>query len=425
MDFDICGGNVYIDGEFKKRNLSVRDGFIVGIFSGVPADAADTVFQLNNCFIFPGFLDVHVHLREPGFSYKETIETGTLAAAHGGFTSVCAMPNLSPVPDCADNLRVQREIIDRSARVRVYPYGSITRGQAQRELSDMEELAREVIAFSDDGVGVASAEMMERAMVKAKALGKMIVAHCEIPELTRGGFLHDGAYARAHGFIGNPSESEWRMIERDLELVAKTLCNYHICHVSARESVELIRRAKAAGLPVSCETAPHYLLLCDEDLRDDGAFRMNPPIRGRADREALVEGIIDGTIDMIATDHAPHSPEEKAGGLAGSLNGIVGLETAFPALFTGLVKPGTLGLTRLLELMQSEPARRFGIGNRLAIGEKADLTVFDLEREFTIEPEGFLSKGRSTPFGGMKVFGKCLLTAVGGEIVHIEQNSCK
>jgi len=334
------------------------------------------------------------------------------------------MPNLKPVPDCAEKLKVQLDIIKKDAQVRVYPYGSITRDEKQRELSAMEEIAEDVIAFSDDGVGVEKDEIMEQAMIRAKALGKMIVAHCEDKPLTRGGFIHDGEYARKNGFVGNPSESEWRQVERDLALVEKTGCPYHVCHVSCKETVELVRKAKAKGLPVTCETGPHYLVLCDGDLKDEGRFRMNPPIRSREDRDALIEGIKDGTVDIIATDHAPHSAEEKQGRLSESLNGIVGLETAFPVLYTNLVKTGVISLEKLIELMQVSPSERFGIGGGIHKGAPADLTVFDLNAEYVIDPADFLSMGKASPFAGNKVFGKCLLTMVGGKTAYIDDRFC-
>ena len=414
MKFLIRNADIFFDGAFVKKDILVEDGIVADVKSDFPPVSEALDFDMNNCFVFPGLIDVHVHLREPGFSYKETIKSGSLAAAHGGFTAVCTMPNLNPVPDCAENLAKQLEIISRDAAVRVLPYASITVGEKQKELCDMEALAPDAFAFSDDGVGVESAELMEKAMIKAKALGKIIAAHCEIKELVNGGCVHDGKYARVHGLKGISSESEWREIERDIELVRKTGCEYHVCHVSTKESVELIRRAKAEGLPVSCETAPHYLVLCDEDLKDDGRFKMNPPLRSRADRDALIEGIKDGTVDMVATDHAPHSMDEKAGGLQKSLNGIVGLETAFPILYTRLVKTGVISLKKLIELMSINPAERFGLLSGIQIGKPADLTVFDLNSEYVIDPESFLSQGRATPFEGERVFGKCLLTTVDG-----------
>ena len=361
--------------------------------------------------VLPGFCDVHVHLREPGFSYKETIRTGTLAAARGGYTAVCTMPNLSPVPDCPENLKLQQEIIDQDAAIAVLPYASITIGERGEALSDMEVLAPHVVAFSDDGKGVQSDELMEEAMIRAKSLGKLIVAHCEVNELLRGGYIHDGAYAKAHGHKGICSESEWRQIERDAALAKKTGCAYHVCHISTKESVEIIRRAKAEGVNISCETAPHYLLLTEDDLQEDGRFKMNPPLRSAEDRDALIEGILDGTVDMIATDHAPHSAEEKSGGLKGSAFGIVGLETAFPLLYTGLVKTGIISLEKLVQLITESPRKRFGITT------DPGYTVWDLDAEYTIDPKDFLSKGKATPFTGARVFGRCIETVYNNETV--------
>lgn len=370
---------------------------------------SDVVF--NNVVMIPGLVDVHVHLREPGFLYKETVASGTRAAAHGGYTTVCSMPNLNPAPDCAENLEVQLKAIEKDAAIRVIPYGTITRGQMGEQLSEMEEMCEKVIAFSDDGRGVQSDEMMRAAMLKAKSLGKMIVAHCEDNSLLRGGYIHDGEYARKNGHRGICSESEWGQIKRDIDLVRETGCSYHVCHISTKESVEIIRAAKAEGLDVSCETAPHYLVLCDEDLREEGRFKMNPPIRSAADRAALIEGIIDGTIDMIATDHAPHSAQEKSAGLEKSLMGVVGIETAFPVLYTELVQKGVITLEKLVELMSVNPCRRF------SIDQSGDYTVFDLESKYTINPDEFLSMGRSTPFEGREVSGKCLLTVHNGKAV--------
>ena len=421
MKYLFRNANVFHDDVFSKNDFLVADGIIVDIKAHIPFVSDALIFDLNNCFIFPGLIDVHVHLREPGFFYKETIKSGSLAAAHGGFTTICAMPNLNPVPDCLAHLNEELEIIKRDAKVHVLPYGSITVGEKQNTLSDFEALSLQVVAFSDDGVGVQKAEMMEEAMLKAKKLNKMIVAHCEVNELLNGGCIHDGEYAKQHGFNGICSESEWREVERDIGLIRKTGCTYHVCHVSAKESVELIRKAKAEGLPISCETAPHYLVLCDMDLKDDGRFRMNPPIRSNEDRDALIEGIKDGTIDMIATDHAPHSYEEKARGLKSSLNGIVGLETAFPILYTKLVKSGIITLEKLITLMQVNPAKRFGIGSLLKIGQPADLTVFDLDEDYLVDPSEFLSMGRATPFEGERVYGKCLMTMIDGVPVWEEK----
>ncbi len=362
--------------------------------------------------VFPGFCDVHVHLREPGFSYKETVASGTAAAAAGGYTAVCAMPNLNPVPDCMDHLQPQLQRIQEDGQIAVYPYGAITVGQQGEELADLAALAPSVIAFSDDGRGVQQRAMMRRAMLQAKELGKMIVAHCEDNELLHGGYIHDGEYARLHGHKGICSESEWGPIARDLQLVEETGCAYHVCHISTKESVDLIRKAKAKGLNVTCETGPHYLVMNDMDLQEDGRFKMNPPIRSEEDRLALIEGLRDGTIDMIATDHAPHSAAEKAKGLAGSTMGVVGLETAFAVLYTKLVEPGLLSLERLVELMAINPRKRFGI----PLGE--DYCVFDLDQAFTVDPDQFESMGKATPFAGWQVKGQCLLTVYNGKAVY-------
>ena len=356
--------------------------------------------------VFPGFCDVHVHFREPGFSYKETIATGTMAAVQGGYTAVCTMPNLDPVPDSPESLRPQLEAIRRDACIPVHPYGAITKGERGEELADLAGLAPAVIAFSDDGRGVQSEEMMRRAMTEVKRLGmgKVIAAHCEDNALLRGGYIHDGAYARSHGHRGISSESEYRQLQRDLALAAETGCPYHVCHISTKESVALIRQAKAAGVDVTCETAPHYLVLCEEDLQEDGRFKMNPPLRSAEDRAALVEGLLDNTIDMIATDHAPHAAEEKAGGLEKSLMGVVGLETAFPVLYTHLVRPGILTVERLSQLLSDNPRRRF------SIPEDPGYTVFEVETPYQIDPETFATKGRSTPFAGDTVYGRWVLT---------------
>ncbi|MBE6771807.1 MAG: dihydroorotase [Ruminococcaceae bacterium] len=382
------------------------------ISGGVFGGASDTVFEFNNCAVFPGFIDVHVHLREPGFSYKETVESGSRACARGGYTTVCSMPNLNPVPDSFDNLNAQLELIKNGAAMRVVPYGSITVGQNGEKLSDMAAMAPYVCAFSDDGKGVQSEEMMREAMKTAKSLGKMIVAHCEDNSLLNGGYIHDGKYAAEHGHRGICSESEWKPIERDLKLAAETGCAYHVCHISTKESVELIRKAKAAGVDVTCETAPHYLILSDKDMQEHGRFKMNPPLRDETDRLALIEGICDGTIDMIATDHAPHSAEEKGRGLEKSAMGIVGIETAFPLLYTYLVKQNIITLDRLIELMSTNPAKRFGFDNSIDSG---NFTVFDLNSKYTINPDDFLSKGRATPFEGYEVYGECLMTVSGGK----------
>ena len=384
---------------------------IPGHFIGDTA-AAFSSLNSDEYTILPGFCDVHVHFREPGFSYKETIRSGSMAAAHGGYTAVCAMPNLSPVPDSTEHLAAEQEIILRDAVIPVYPYTAITVGQKGERLADLEALAAGAVAFSDDGRGVQDDGIMREAMQRAKALGKLIVAHCEVNSLLRSGYIHDGDYARTHGHRGICSESEWRQVERDLKLADETGCGYHVCHISTKESASLIREAKKSGIDVTCETAPHYLLLDDSCLQEDGRFKMNPPIRSREDRDALLEGVADGTIDMIATDHAPHSREEKARGLEKSTFGIVGLETAFPLLFTELVKGRVLSLEALISLLHTKPRTRFGIpfGN--------EFTIWDLNRESVIDPDSFLSQGRATPFRGWKVYGVCLLTVYEGNAVY-------
>ena len=374
--------------------------------------SALAAFDSPKYAIFPGFCDVHVHFREPGFSYKETIKTGSLSAARGGYTAVCTMPNLNPVPDSVENLNLQRTIIESDACIHVYPYGAITVGERGEVLADLEGMAPRVAGFSDDGRGVQSEDMMRAAMKKAKALGKVIVAHCEVNDLLYGGYIHDGEYARAHGHKGICSESEYAQVARDLKLVEETGCAYHVCHISAKESVAAIRRAKAEGVDVTCETAPHYLVMDDSDLCEDGRFKMNPPLRDKTDREALVEGIIDGTIDMIATDHAPHSEEEKSKGLAGSAFGIVGIETAFPLMYTKLVKENIISMEKLMDLLVYNARKRFNI----PLGES--FSVWDLNEEFTVDPSEFLSKGRATPLVGMKLFGRNLLTVHNGKIVY-------
>ena len=413
------GAKFYRDGRFETGDLAIEDGKIVAIGGRVALEADDRAVDLTGCHVLPGLVDVHVHLREPGFSEKETIATGTAAAAHGGYTTVCPMPNLNPAPDSPEHLEAELALIRRDAVVRVLPYGSITRGQKGRgELVDFGALAGEVVGFSDDGRGVQGEELMAEAMRRAAAVGKPIVAHCEVDELLKGGYIHDGVYCREHGHKGICSESEWRQVERDIKLAAETGCQYHVCHVSTKESVELIRRAKAAGLKVSGETAPHYLLLCDEDLQEDGRFKMNPPLRNKDDQEALLAGLLDGTIDMIATDHAPHSAEEKAKGLRGSAMGVVGIETAFPLLYTYLVETGKMPLEMLIDRMADAPRRRFRIDGGMQVGDKAAVTVFDLHAQEKIDPNTFLSKGRATPFEGWEVHAACRLTICGDKIAY-------
>ena len=381
---------------------------VLGAFSEFGA----SVYNSSQYMIFPGFCDVHVHLRQPGFSYKETIKSGTQASAHGGYTTVFSMPNWKPVPDSAEHLKEQLDIIKKDAVINVLPYGAITVGQNGEELSDMEGMAKDVIAFSDDGRGVQSEEMMKEAMLRAKALGKIIVAHCEDNSLLHGGYIHDGVYASKHSHRGICSESEWKPIKRDLELCRQTGCAYHVCHISCKESVELIRQAKAQGIDVTCETGPHYLILTDEDLKEDGRFKMNPPLRSKEDRQALIEGVLDGTIDMIATDHAPHSQEEKSRGLEKSAFGIVGIETAFQLLYTHLVKKNIISLERLVELLAVNPRKRFGLEY------DNSFTVWDLDKKTVINPSDFLSMGKATPFEGEEVFGECELTVCNGKTAY-------
>ena len=371
-------------------------------------------FSSSKLTVLPGFCDVHVHFREPGFSYKETIASGSLSAARGGYTAVCTMPNLNPVPDSREHLRQQLDIIRRDACVHVYPYASITVGEQGQMLSDLAGMAEDAIAFSDDGKGVQSDDMMRDAMLQAKALGKMIVAHCEVNDLLRGGYIHDGSYAAAHGHRGICSESEWQQIARDLKLAKETGCAYHVCHISTKESVEIIRGAKAEGVNVTCETGPHYLLMDDSFLQEDGRFKMNPPLRDKSDREALMAGLLDGTIDMIATDHAPHSTDEKSRGLEKSAFGVVGLETAFPILYTCLVKPGVLTMEKLMELLVENPRKRFGIPMGV------DFSLWDLDAEYEIDPNEFVSMGKATPFAGWKVNGRCIATVCDGKVVYQE-----
>lgn len=381
---------------------------VLGAFSEFGA----SVYNSSQYMIFPGFCDVHVHLRQPGFSYKETIKSGTQASAHGGYTTVFSMPNLKPVPDSAEHLKEQLDIIKKDAVINVLPYGAITVGQNGEELSDMEGMAKDVIAFSDDGRGVQSEEMMKEAMLRAKALGKIIVAHCEDNSLLHGGYIHDGVYASEHSHRGICSESEWGPIKRDIELCKQTGCAYHVCHISCKESVELIRQAKAEGVNITCETGPHYLILTDGDLKEDGRFKMNPPLRSKEDRQALIEGVLDGTIDMIATDHAPHSQEEKSRGLEKSAFGIVGIETAFQLLYTHLVKKNIISLERLVELLAVNPRKRFGLEY------DNSFTVWDLDKKTVINPSDFLSMGKATPFEGEEVFGECELTFCNGKTAY-------
>ena len=397
-------------GSINQRN---HVSYPMGEVVSSSMDEVLSSLALDNYSVFPGFCDVHVHFREPGFSYKETIASGSLAAAAGGYTHVCTMANLNPVPDSVENLQLQLDLIRDTACIHVYPYGAITVGEQGRELADLSGMAPNVAGFSDDGRGVQSEEMMRSAMEQAKALDKIIVAHCEVNELLYGGYIHDGEYAKVHGHKGICSESEWKQIERDLKLVKEIGCKYHVCHISTKESVDIIRKAKAEGVNVTCETGPHYLVMDDSFLQEDGRFKMNPPLRSKEDREALVAGIVDGTIDMIATDHAPHSAEEKSRGLAGSAFGVVGIETAFPVVYTYLVKTGIITMERLKELLVTNACKRFGF----TTGDC--WSVWDLDHEFTVDPQEFVSKGKATPFEGWKLYGKCLLTVCDGKPVYM------
>jgi len=375
--------------------------------------------HMDGCLVSFGFADVHVHFREPGFSAKETILTGSMSAAAGGYTTVCTMPNLNPVPDSPENLKAQLDIIGKDAVVEVRPYCSITRGRKGSELVDMHALKEQCVGFSDDGSGVQNGEIMKKAMELAAFEDCVIAAHCEDNALLHGGYIHDGRWCHAHGHVGICSESEWGQIARDLELCEAAGCHYHVCHISTKESVEMIRRAKAAGVHVTCETAPHYLVLCEDDMQEDGRFKMNPPLRSAEDREALIDGVLDGTIDVIATDHAPHTTEEKSRGLKSSAMGIVGLETAFPILYTKLVKTGRVSLDRILEMLCAAPRREFRLGGgRMVKGASADLVFINLDDEYVIDSSTFRTKGRSTPFDGWKVFGRTVLTLYKGNTVY-------
>lgn len=411
----------YNDGEFRISDVFVENGIVSSIGVSIPFNRADRVIDaMGKYFLIPGFADVHTHLREPGFSYKETVKSGTLAAAKSGYTLLCTMPNVNPVPDCPMGVKAQQDIIDKDAVIAVKPFGAITKGRlGVGELVDFASLADTVAGFSDDGTGVQTQSLMESAMTECARLGKVISAHCEVNSLLNGGYIHDGEYAALHHHRGICSESEWTQIERDCRLAEKTGCRYHVCHISTKESVDIIRKAKARGVKVTCETAPHYLTMCDEDLQEDGRFKMNPPLRSRSDKEALIQGVVDGTVDIIATDHAPHSIEEKSKGLEKSAMGVVGLETAFAVLNTKLVKAGVISLNRLVEMMSVKPREIFGFsGGKIEIGSPADLCLIDADRKWTVNPDDFLSKGRATPFDGWNVEGENLLTMYGGKIVY-------
>ncbi len=420
MKLLLKGGQVYDQGTFIPMDIEVTDGVITARGTSIPTTDNHRVLDVSGLHVFPGFVDVHVHLREPGFSYKETISTGTRACARGGYTTVCAMPNLSPAPDCGEHLRQQEELIARDAVIRVLPYGTITLGQkGEGQLTDMAALAGRVCGFSDDGRGVKEEATMRQAMLDCKAADSIIAAHCEDMSLIPvGGAIHDGAFAKAHGIPGIPSESEWGPIARDVKLLREAGCRYHVCHVSTKESVDIIRQAKAEGIDITCETGPHYLLMSQDDLQDEGRFKMNPPLRDKADQEALIAGLLDGTIDMIATDHAPHSAEEKSRGLAKSAMGVVGIETAFPLMYTYFVETGIMPLETLIDRMVYAPRKRFRLDGGLNVGDRAEITVFDLHADKTIDPADFLSKGKATPFEGWKVHAECKYTICGDKIAY-------
>lgn len=411
----------YIDKTFKKSDVLIKDGRIHSLAVSILSESVDRVVDAQDkYFLIPGFVDVHTHLREPGFSYKETIKTGSMAGAKAGYTDLCTMPNLNPAPDNAEHLKAQTDIIDRDAVIHVLPFGTITKERkGVGEIIDFESIADQVAGFSDDGTGVQTEELMKQAMTKCAKLGKIISAHCEVNELLKGGYIHDGAYARTHNHKGICSESEWAQIERDCRLAEETGCQYHVCHISTKESVDIIRRAKARGVRVTCETGPHYLTMCDEDLQEDGRFKMNPPLRAAQDKQALIEGVLDGTIDVIATDHAPHSAEEKSKGLEKSAMGVVGLETAFAVLNTKLVKTGVITLEKLVEMMSVRPREIFGIdGGEIKEGAVANLALLDVDKEWVVNPDNFITMGRATPFEGWKLQGENLLTIYRGEIVY-------
>lgn len=406
------------NGLTEKADIAILGDKIERIAADIQPADNDKVYDCTGLTIMSGLVDLHVHLREPGFSAKETIATGTAAAAHGGFTTVCSMPNLAPAPDSMANLQQQLDIIERDSVIKVLPYATITRKRFGDELVNFEELKPYVAGFSDDGTGVQNEDVMRQAMAEAAKTDTIIAAHCEVDELLRGGYIHDGEYARINGHRGICSESEWQQVERDIELAAEAGCRYHVCHISTKETVELIRQAKARGVKVTCETGPHYLTMCDMDLKEEGRFKMNPPIRSAEDRDALIAGLQDGTIDVVATDHAPHTAEEKSRGLERSAMGVVGIETSFAVIYTKLVKAGVISLEKAVDVLAEAPRRIFNLGGGLQEGEAADIAVFDLEKSFEVDPSTFLSKGRSTPFEGWQLQGECCLTLVDGRVAY-------
>ncbi len=412
-------GTVYYQGKMQKVDVLIQNGVVCKIDRDIQADGCP-VIDSSKFNIIPGLADVHVHLREPGFSYKETILTGTKAAAKGGFTLVAAMPNLNPVPDSAKHLKIELDRIEKNRAIKVLPYGSITVGEKGKELRDMAGMAKDVIAFSDDGKGVQNSEMMEKAMTVAKELNKPIVAHCEVESLLNGGYIHDGEYAKLHGHKGISSASEYEEVIRDINLSEKTGCQFHACHISTKESVEAIRQAKAKGLKVSGETGPHYLAFTDMDLQESGSWKMNPPIRSEKDRQALIKAVRDGTIECIITDHAPHSREEKSKGLAGSSMGVVGLETSFAAVNTYMVEKGYISFEKLVEVMSINPRKIFGLESGIQIGKPADITIVDPKAKWAVNPEEFISMGKATPFAGKTLTGKVIATIYNGDFAYSE-----
>ena len=412
------GGTVVRNGVSEVADVAISEGRIECIAPVIEPKDGDKIVDCSSLIVTAGLVDLHVHLREPGFSAKETIATGTAAAAHGGFTTVCAMPNLNPAPDSVENLQQQLDIIERDAKVKVLPYATITRERYGRELVDFESMASKVVGFSDDGSGVQSEDMMRQAMEAAVKSSSIIAAHCEVDALLKKGYIHDGEYAAKNGHRGICSESEWAQIERDIKLAEEIGCRYHVCHISTKESVALIRDAKARGVKITCETGPHYLTMCDMDLQEEGRFKMNPPIRSAADRDALVEGLKDGTVDVVATDHAPHTAEEKSRGLELSAMGVVGLETSFAVIYTKLVKEGVISLEKAIDVLAEAPRRIFSLGGGLKEGEAADIAIFDLNAEYDVDPTTFHSMGRSTPFEGWHLWGECRMTLVDGRVVY-------
>lgn len=417
------GRQINENNELVAVDLLVKDGIIIEMNECIENTEAQ-VYDLAGKLVSPGLIDVHVHLREPGYERKETIETGTKAAARGGYTTIAAMANTIPVPDSMESVTYIEGLLQQSAQVRVFPYAAITLGERGQEIVDVEALSEtSILGFSDDGRGIQEAGVMYQAMQRAKAVNKPIVAHCEDDSLLFGGYLHDGEYAKANGHRGILSVSESAQIARDIMLAQATGVHYHICHISTKESVELVRFAKAQGINVTAEVSPHHLILCDTDIvNDDPNFKMNPPLRADADRIACVQGLLDGTIDVIATDHAPHHEDEKAWGIETAPFGIVGLETAFPLMYTKFVKTGKMTLKQLIDCMSTKPANIFNLPyGTLEVGAAADITIIDLDKEMEIDSSQFLSKGKNTPFNGYNVTGWPVMTLVGGRVAYKDE----